>query len=225
VSSSTIPLKKGKKQMYILRRQEQDNEDESSNKNNIYATDDSTSVTNNTNNKDNTIKQNPCHISPVSHSSSEHGMIGTRTESSEDGTPVRRTNPPATNNSAHSYDSKDLHPSYRNSGLVSKGESTQELLDSSKVHSTTQIGSSSSAFPSQVMIPHFPTVLHHVLVDKNFDGKVIQWLPNGETWKVIRWDAMRRQVLPKYFADLRDEDGSGCGTIDAFLYHLDAWGF
>jgi len=228
VLSSTLPLKKGKKQMYILRRQEQDNEDESANKNsrnNNYATDENTTVTNNSNNKDNTSKQNPCHISPVSHSSSEHGMIGTGTESSEDGTPVRRTNPAATNNSAHSYDSKDLHPSYRNSGRVSKGESTQELLDSSKVHSTAQIGSSSSVFPSQVTIPHFPTVLHHVLVDKDFDGTVIQWLPNGETWKVVRWDAMRRQVLPKYFADLRDEDGSGCGTIDAFLYHLDAWGF
>jgi hypothetical protein len=75
------------------------------------------------------------------------------------------------------------------------------------------------------LIPHFPTVLHHVLVDKELDGKVIQWLPDGEAWKVIRWDAMRRQVLPKYFADLRDENGSGCGTIDAFLYHLDAWGF
>jgi len=213
----------------ILRRQEQDKEDESSNKNdnnNNYATDDSTTNANNADIKDNTTESNPCHISPVSHSSTENGMVGTRTESIEDGTPVRRTNPPPTNNSAHSYDSKDSHPSYRNSGVVSKGESTQELLDSSKVHSTAQIvAPTSSTFPSQVVISHFPTVLHHVLVDKDFDGKVVQWLPDGEAWKVIRWDAMRRQVLPKYFADLRDENGSSCGTIDAFLYHLDAWGF
>ncbi|MGK3735275.1 MAG: hypothetical protein ACI8RD_010630 [Bacillariaceae sp.] len=217
-SSSTVPLKKRKKQMDIIRRQEQqDNEED----HHHHHHESSSNTDDNNNNKDDhTTEQNPCHISPVSHSSSEQG---------EDGTSVRRTNP----SSAHSYDSKDLHPSYRNSGVVSKGETTQELLDSSKVHSTAQIGaqpssstsSSSSTFPSQVLIPHFPTVLHHVLVDKELDGKVIQWLPDGEAWKVIRWDAMRRQVLPKYFADLRDENGSGCGTIDAFLYHLDAWGF
>lgn len=216
-SSSTVPLKKRKKQMDIIRRQEQQDNEEDHHHESSSNTDDN-------NNKDSsTTDQNPCHISPVSHSSSGQG---------EDGTPLRRTNSSATNNnSAHSYDSKDLHPSYRSSGVVSKGETTKELLDSSKVHCTAQIGaqpsssSLSSTFPSQVLIPHFPTVLHHVLADKELDGKVIQWLPDGEAWKVVRWDAMRRQVLPKYFADLRDENGSGCGTIDAFLYHLDAWGF
>lgn len=220
-SSSAVPLKKRKKQMDILRRQEgKDIVSEHSDKNNNNIT----STTGN--NKSDSNEQNPCHISPVSHSSTEHGMVGNRTESNEDGTPVRRTNAASTSNSSHSYDSKDLNQSYRNSGVVSKGETTQELLDSSKVHSTAQIGAqTSSMFPSQVVIPHFPTVLHHVLDNKDLNGNIIQWIPDGESWKVVRWDAMRREVLPKYFADLRDENGSSCGTIDAFLYHLDAWGF
>lgn len=79
--------------------------------------------------------------------------------------------------------------------------------------------------PSQVIIPHFPTVLHRVLADQQLAGSVLTWLPDGESWKVLRWDAFRREVLPQYFSTLRDENGSGCGTIDAFLYHLTAWGF
>ena len=101
---------------------------------------------------------------------------------------------------------------------------TQELLDSAKVHSTAQIGAPKLSYPSQVLIPHFPTVLHQVLSDKECEN-VVQWLPDGEAWKVLRWDGLRRQVLPRYFADLRDENGGACGTIDAFLFHLGAWGF
>ena len=56
-------------------------------------------------------------------------------------------------------------------------------------------------------------------------GNAVQWLPNGEAWKVVRWDALRREVLPLYFSELRDENGKGCGTIDAFIWHLTAWGF
>jgi hypothetical protein len=66
--------------------------------------------------------------------------------------------------------------------------------------------------------------LHEVLSDPEYAGTVLQWLPDGEAWKVLRWDALRRQVLPRYFADLRDENGTSCGTIDAFLWHLTAWG-
>jgi hypothetical protein len=102
----------------------------------------------------------------------------------------------------------------------SKQEATQALLDSSKVHNTTDI-----APQSHVVVPHFPSVLHHVLSDPAYCGSVLQWLPDGEAWKVLRWDALRRQVLPRYFAALTDEHGKGCGTIDAFLWHLTAWGF
>ena len=88
-----------------------------------------------------------------------------------------------------------------------------------------QVQASLLSLPSQAVSPHFPTLIHYVLIDEEFDGKIVQWLPNGEAWRVIKWDAMRREILPVYFPDLEDESGVSCGTIDAFLYHLDAWGF
>jgi hypothetical protein len=147
------------------------------------------------------------HVSPVSHSS-----LGStrRSVSSEEHTPQR---PGAAG--AHRTDSYDSKES-----PYQQKEGTQELLDSSKIHSTTDIAPSAT-----VLVPHFPSVLHRALSDKEFAGTVISWLPNGEAWKVLRWDVLRRRVLPLYFADLRDEDGKGCGTIDAFLWHLSAWGF
>lgn len=166
-SASTVPLKKRKKQLDILRRQQPQEKD-------------------------------ACHVSPVSHDSGNTASASNRTQS---------------------YDSKDLGSSVASP----QGESTQELLDSAKVHSTAQIG------VSQVLIPHFPTVLHQVLADtKNSSdekGPIIRWLADGESWKVENWNAMRKQVLPRYFSDLRDENGSSCGTIDAFLHNIDAWGF
>ena len=156
------------------------------------------------------LREDACHVSPFSHSSNDR----------------ESTNSSATGNHAHSYDSKDMGPS---SLARPKGEMTQELLDSSKVHSTAQIGAGATLPISQVLIHHFPTVLHQVLVDKELatdeKGPAIQWLSNGESFKVNDWNAMRRQVLPKYFSDLRDEHESSSGTIDAFLYHIDAWGF
>lgn len=142
------------------------------------------------------VDKEACHVSPVSHDGGNSSSSG---------------------NLLQSYDSKDL-------GLSSpKGETTQELLDSSKVHSTTQIGAGAALPVEQVLIPHFPTVLHQVLANKEL-ATIIRWLPDGEAWRVENWNAMRRQVLPKYFADLRDENGSSCGTIDAFLHNIDAWG-
>jgi len=84
--------------------------------------------------------------------------------------------------------------------------------------------------PTHVEIPHFPSVLHAVLTESEFANSVLQWLPHGQSWRIVRWDALRRQVLPKYFSQLREEDckdgtGQVCGSIDAFLWHLSAWGF
>ena len=177
-SVSTVPLKKRKKQLDILRRDQVNTE----------------------------VRKNVCHISPVSHDSGNPSSAGSRTQS---------------------YDSKDL----RSASLSSpKLKTTQTLLDSSKVHSTAQIGEGAPSLPvPQVVIPHFPTVLHQVLADKDLttsdNGPIINWLEDGEAWKVENWNAMRRHVLPKYFSDLRDEHGISCGTIDAFLHNIDAWGF
>lgn len=181
VSNAAVPLKKRKKHLDFLRR----NSDEG-----MTA--------------DGNVQ--PCHVSPVSHSSVEG-----RTVSHEETTPQRPGRLGADAARSHSYDSKDS---------PYQKDSTQELLDSSKIHNANDI-----PLPSQVVISHFPSVLHRVLSDPEFAGSVISWLPDGESWKVHRWDALRRQVLPRYFSNLRDENGAGCGTIDAFLWHLTAWGF
>lgn len=153
-----------------------------------------------------TNSQNPCHISPVSHSSLESNS---RTISKEEGSPERT---PASAVRTESYDSKE--------SPVGNLAAAQALLETSKINSTTEI-----APPSTVSVTHFPTVLHKVLADEACAGSVVQWTEDGEAWKVLRWDALRRQVLPKYFANLTDEHGKGSGTIDAFLWHLTAWGF
>eukprot|EP00934_Nitzschia_sp_Nitz4_P004258 Nitzschia sp. Nitz4//scaffold17_size182527//32594//34350//NITZ4_001834-RA/size182527-snap-gene-0.288-mRNA-1//-1//CDS//3329539280//4248//frame0 len=121
-----------------------------------------------------------------------------RTLSQEEVTPDRTRVQPST---SYEYGSK----------------SPQQLLESCKIRSSADI--------PQVVIPHFPSVLHQVLSDSEYAGTVLAWLPDGEAWKVLRWDALRRQVLPRYFLTLRDEHGGACGTIDAFLYHLTLWGF
>lgn len=98
----------------------------------------------------------------------------------------------------------------------------QALPDSAKITDTRRI----VAPPAHVEIPHFPSVLHAVLTESEFAGTVLLWLPHGQAWKIVRWDALRRQVLPKYFAQLReDESKDSSGSIDAFLWHLAAWGF
>lgn len=99
----------------------------------------------------------------------------------------------------------------------------QALLDSSKISDTKEIA---VAPPAHVIIPHFPSVLHSLLTDSEFSGSVVQWLPHGQSWKIVRWDALRRQVLPTFFPQLGEEDGKRTsGSIDAFLWHLSAWGF
>lgn len=95
------------------------------------------------------------------------------------------------------------------------------------LHETAKISHAAeiSPPPSQVVIEHFPTVLHDVLTNSDFAGNVVQWLPGGEAWKILRWDALRRKVLPQHFSKLQDEDGKVAGSIDAFLWNLAAWGF
>lgn len=95
-------------------------------------------------------------------------------------------------------------------------------------HQSTAAMASISSPPR--MLPHFPTVLHQVLGEPQLTtgpNAVLKWLPDGESFQITNWTSLRRQVLPKYFGELRDEHGSAssAGTIDAFLYHLGAWGF
>jgi hypothetical protein len=197
--AASVPLKKRKKHLDFLRRNQESSED----------------AANTVSEQLQVMQQEPFHISPVSDAS--HGGRGVgHASSAEETTPER---PPSRkkDNRSHSYDSKESP--YRASSTEA---STQALPDSAKIHDAADIALKP---PALVNMPHFPSVLHSVLSDKEFADSVVQWLPNGEAFKVIRWDALRRQVLPLYFAELRDEDGTGCGSIDAFLWHLTAWGF
>jgi hypothetical protein len=120
----------------------------------------------------------------------------------------------------------------------------QALHDSAKINDPKDIAALPTAQnsptaipPSHVEIPHFSSVLHAVLTESEFAGKVLLWLPHGQAWRIVRWDALRRQVLPKYFAQLnedsspsgggglKDSSSGASGSIDAFLWHLSAWGF
>lgn len=76
--------------------------------------------------------------------------------------------------------------------------------------------------PEHVDVQHFPSVLHKVLGDTDAQT-VLQWLPHGQAWKIVRWDALRREVLPRYFPELCQEKGGG--SIDSFLAQVRAWGF
>lgn len=158
-------------------------------------------------------------------------------------------------NRTSSYDSKDYLRGGNNNNKEAlshrsthSSQRTLELLAESKVYNASQIGQMRGATPPAMatattttvsavagsaaaaapprMVPHFPTVLHQVLSDPQLSN-VVQWLAEGESWKVVNWTALRRTVLPKYFRDLRDENGTvaSAGTIDAFLFHLGAWGF
>jgi HSF-type DNA-binding len=69
----------------------------------------------------------------------------------------------------------------------------------------------------EATVKDFPLTLHSVLSDTEFAGNVVRWLPDGKSWKIVRWDALRRQILPKFFPTLN--------SIDAFLSHLHIWEF
>jgi hypothetical protein len=126
----------------------------------------------------------------------------------------------------------NVSPMSHGSKALSAGESTtrtpsydlkdgQVLPESAKISNTKDI-----APPAHVVIPHFPSVLHSLLTESEYAGTVVQWLPHGQAWKIVRWDALRRQALPKYFPQLVEEHGGKrTGSIDEFLWHVSAWGF
>ena len=106
----------------------------------------------------------------------------------------------------NSYDTKDA----------------QCLLEGAKIQNTTEISRPSP----QLVMEHLPTVLHTLLAGgPGIPENVVQWLPDGKAWKIIRWDALRRQMLPKFLPNLQDEDGKVASSIDAFLWQLSVWGF
>lgn len=142
------------------------------------------------------------HVSPMSHGTHPSSSPSVSTSSSPETS--RHSNMSHGNSPSSSYELKDV----------------QVLPASAKINDTKEI----SCPPSHVEIPHFPSMLHAVLSESEFAESVLKWLAHGQAWKIVRWDALRRQVLPKYFGQLRDEKEIS-GSVDAFLWHLQAWGF
>lgn len=68
---------------------------------------------------------------------------------------------------------------------------------------------------ASAVVPHFPSVLH-ILLTSSKDG-VLEWLEHGKAWRIVRWEALRRSILPQFFPQL--------SSMDAFLAHIAAWGF
>jgi hypothetical protein len=153
-----------------------------------------------------------CHVSPMSHSSKSNSA-GTTVE----GTPCDDT---LCTSRALSYESKE-------------DGSAKTEVENSKKHA----GCTNAQLPAHVMIPHFPSALHWLVTESSsqsaapelgVDNTVMQWVSHGQAWRIVRWDAFHRQVLPKFFPQLSIEaDGAqfATGSIDAFLWHLTAWGF
>lgn len=81
------------------------------------------------------------------------------------------------------------------------------------------------------MIPQFPSLLHWLLSDvpslrnQVFDPTVLQWVSHGQAWRIVRWDFFHRNVLPAAFPQLSLDTNDRSGSIDAFLWQLNSWGF
>jgi hypothetical protein len=154
-----------------------------------------------------TAEKQPLHVSPLP-SPQVRSRVASH-ESSE--STVDSASPPRTNGSASTCT-----------------ENTYRMEESACLHDLAMSKAAAEINPpptAEVVIEHFPTVLHTILSSSEFAGSVVQWLPDGEAWKILRWDALRRQVLPKYFSQLRDEEGKIGTSIDGFLWQLAAWGF
>jgi len=104
-------------------------------------------------------------------------------------------------------------------------------LPSNNFHNTTEGGSLKSE-PSDV--PNFPAILHGVLTDSEFSSSVLEWLPNGKSWRVLRWDDLANKVVPVHFPDLdckkvwgecKKDENTTSDRINRFLQHIQIWGF
>jgi len=82
---------------------------------------------------------------------------------------------------------------------------------------------------------NFPTVLHDVLTDSEFSGSVLEWLPSGKSWRVLRWDDLANKVVPAHFPEVgckysvskesTEQKTPTSDRINRFLQHLKVWGF
>ena len=86
--------------------------------------------------------------------------------------------------------------------------------------------SKKSMAPTEVDVSHFPSTLHKILTSSKFLGTVLEWLPHGQAWRVLRWDELAKSVLPVFFPSMCIDDESNYGErMNCFLWHVRSWGF
>ena len=80
--------------------------------------------------------------------------------------------------------------------------------------------------PAAMDVSHFPSTLHKILTSSKFLGTVLEWLPHGQAWRVLRWDELAKSVLPVFFPSMCLDDESNYGErMNCFLWHVRSWGF
>ena len=111
-------------------------------------------------------------------------------------------------------------------------------------HSPSQrdgTSSVTSATNQPLVISDFPAKLHRVLTQSEYAGKVLEWLPTGTSWRVLRWNELSKSVIPTHFPELVQDDSEAGGEKDAegeakeevvtsarmnrFLYQIQVHGF
>ena len=123
-----------------------------------------------------------------------------------------------------SASSIESHDGYSEEGISIATQTSRTMM---MLHEASSSGSYDERMkkavpPEPVDEQHFPSILHKVLSETDAQT-VLQWLPHGQAWKIVRWDALRREVLPRCFPELCQEKGGG--SIDSFLAQVRAWGF
>lgn len=66
---------------------------------------------------------------------------------------------------------------------------------------------------------HFSTQLHQFLCNSEFSGSIVEWLPHGRSWRVLRWESLTNEILVRNFPQLAG------GNSDTFMSFVNAWGF
>jgi hypothetical protein len=125
-------------------------------------------------------------------SSTNHTVTTTKNSNNEDSASVRVS--PVSHGSRSTLSPEHTHAT---------------SYDQTKPHTTPE-----RALPSQVVVLHFPCELYRLL--EQDATKVLQWLPHGRAWRIVRWDALRTTILPQHF---------GGTSVDGFMAQLLDWGF
>jgi len=89
---------------------------------------------------------------------------------------------------------------------------------------------------------HFPSQLHDFLnkAHSQHAGVIAEWLPHGCSWRLLRWDALKKPILSKFFPQCvtnssamtstteersNDDNDQDQANVDTFTWQINAWGF